>query len=127
MITILTLCILASCSTKKEAETLPVEVKEGSPVRMTYRRMWEYSAKGESEDPDYINEVLSFIRSFQIGEESQMVWEDYTDIITIFYADGSEVSYEFEENNLVENGRRLKVQGNLSGLRTLLERCLEEE
>ena len=127
MTLMMTLLVLSGCNAESNAQSnTPVPVKDGEPVRMVYDRMWEYGAHGESEDSEYINEVLELIRSFRTGEESEVCTEDFTDVITFYYADGMSERFEFEEYNLVENGKRYLVEGDLSGLRRLLERCLED-
>ena len=127
MVLMMALLVLGACSTKKtKDDKTPIQSKEQAPVRMTYDRMWEYSAHAESEDSEYICEVLEMITSFKKGEETDIVTEDFTDIITFYYADDTSERFVFEENSLVENEKRYSVEGNLSGLRGLLEKCLEE-
>jgi len=130
LVTMLTLFLMTGCTTESgNPEDIPssIHTAEGTPIRLVYERMWEYSAHGESEDTEYIRKVLEAIESLKTGAETQIMTEDYTDIIRIYYEGDLSDCFEFEENNLVDGGKRYRVEGNLSGLRKLLEECLEEE
>ena len=50
---------------------------------------------------------------------------DYTDIIRLIYADGSEERFEFEENNIVIDGKRYEATG-IKNVRDQLETIVEE-
>lgn len=130
LVTMLTLFLMTGCTTESgNPEDIPssIHTAEGTPIRLVYERMWEYSAHGESEDTEYIRKVLEAIESLKTGAETQIMTEDYTDIIRIYYEDDLSDCFEFEENNLVDGGKRYRVEGDLSGLRSLLNECLEEE
>ena len=53
------------------------------PVKVLYRRMWEYSLDVESEDRQIINDLLEKIDRIQLGEKTDMGIEDYTDLIVL--------------------------------------------
>ena len=58
------------------------------PVKVLYRRMWEYSLDVESEDRQIINDLLEKIDRIQLGEKTGMGIDDYTDLIVFEYPDG---------------------------------------
>lgn len=127
---ILTISLLAGCAGKTPTDDgKSIEVKEDIPVKLEYSRYWEYGAFGESEDPEYIKQVLKCISALEIGEETNQGAEDFTDILVFTYADGSTVTYEFEADWIVnEDGTRNMITGgDLSGLRTLLSEMLDIE
>ncbi len=107
-------------------DTVEITVRRELPVKLEYDRMWIYGAYGESDDPEYIAKVTELIAAMELAEETDIVVEDYTDRITLVYADDTEVTYIFEEYNYVsEDGKRYIVNGDLSGLRTLLEELVK--
>ena len=94
------------------------------PVSLKYDRMWVYSAHAETEDPDTINRIVETVRSLSVGEKTNYVVEDYTDILLFTFPDGSTYRLEFEEDNWVTEGSgRLHVEG-LTQLRALLDKLL---
>ncbi len=118
------MAIMGACAGTQEK---PIEIRDDMPMKLAYRRMWEYSAYGESEDPAFIQTVLETIKQLQIGKETQMAADDYTDVIDFIYADGSRKRYEFEAEWIVmDDGKRYEVIGSLSALRRLLDTLVEE-
>ena len=59
MILLLAVCfLLTGCQKKKNTYTPTyLYVKDEMPLRMTYERMWVYSAYGESEEEEYLSET----------------------------------------------------------------------
>ena len=107
-------------------ETNPVWTKEEMPVSVDYSRMWEYSASAQTDDPDILAELVAAIQSLEIGEKSEWVTEDYTDILTFTFADGDALRLEFENQSWVtENGERYEVDG-LGRVRAILDELVGE-
>lgn len=107
-------------------ETNSVWPKDEMPVSVEYSRMWEYSASAYTDDPAILTELVAAIRSLQIGELSEWVTEDYTDILTFTFADGDALCLEFENQSWVtENGERYKAEG-LGRLRAILDELVGE-
>ena len=118
------MAIMGACAGTQEK---PIAIRDDMPMKLAYQRMWEYSAYGESEDPAFIQTVLETIKQLQIGKETQMAADDYTDVIDFIYADGSRERYEFEAEWIVmDDGKRYEVIGSLSALRRLLDTLVEE-
>ena len=96
------------------------------PVSVEYSRMWEYSASAQTDDPAILAELVAAIRSLEIGEKSEWVTEDYTDILTFTFADGDALRLEFENQSWVtENGERYEVEG-LGRVRAILDELVGE-
>ena len=76
---IIALSALFSC--KKKEEAMIETDLSNMPVKVLYRRMWEYSLDVESEDQQIINDLLEKIDRIQLGEKTDMGIEDYTDLI----------------------------------------------
>ena len=107
-------------------ETNSVWTKEEMPVSVAYSRMWEYSASAQTDDPDILAELVAAIQSLEIGEKSEWVTEDYTDILTFTFADGDALRLEFENQSWVtENGERYEVEG-LGRVRAILDELVGE-
>ena len=105
-----------------------MEIKDELPMKLEYQRMREYSAYGESEDPELIQDVLDALRSLEIGRATDIAVEDYGDIIRFIYADGSEKTFEFEDSIIVTGrNERFEVEGDLSRVRRLLSVLTEGE
>ena len=115
-----------SNQTSVSLTTTPVEIKEEMPVKIHYSRQWEYSLEAETEDLEAIKDIVEAIRLVEIGSETQMVTMDYTDIIRLIYADGSEEVFEFEENNIVIDEKRYEATG-IRIVREQLEKIVDEE
>ena len=115
---LLSASLLSACTAATEA---PKETADKPfPVKVTYQRMWEYSASGESTDPEVIQALLNGLDGLKIGAETNMAVDDFGDIIRFEYPDGSERVYEIEVDILVnEDGTRNEVDG-LNSLRELL-------
>ena len=91
------------------------------PVSVRYDRMREYGDVAESTDPAVIASLIDAIRALEIGEATDTVADDFTDLLTFTFRDGSTVRLEFEEQNWVTgDGVRYHVEG-LPRLRSLLE------
>ena len=118
VLALLSVVLLSACTTATEA---PKETADKPfPVKVTYQRMWEYSASGESTDPEVIQALLNGLDGLKIGAETDMSVDDYGDIIRFEYPDGSVKVYEFEGDIRVnEDGTRNEVEG-LNSLRDLL-------
>ena len=113
------------CAKPETTTTTPVETKEGLPVKIHYSRQWEYSLEAETEDPEAIERIVNAIHLVGIGKETQTVTMDYTDIIRLIYADGSEERFEFEEYNIVIDGKRYEATG-IKNVRDQLETIVDE-
>ena len=107
------------------SETNAIWTAEEMPVHVRYDRMWIYSDYAESTDQEIIGELVDVIKTLEVGEETGMVTEDYTDILTFTFEDGSSKRLEFEDQCWVaEDQKRYQVEG-LSALRELLDGLLE--
>ena len=105
----------------------PIWTAAEQPVSIRYDRMWEYSDFAESNDPTLIAEIVDAIRSLTVGEPTDMAVEDYTDLLTFVFPDGSTLRLEFEEQNWVTDDHvRYHVEG-LSKLRSLLDILMTEK
>ena len=117
-------------STTKETE--PQENSAGDiwtrsdmPSYLRYDRMWEYSDHAETDDPGQIEAIVNAIRNMTVKDPVQYAVDDYTDILTFGFADGTTQRVEFEEQNWVKDGKeRYHVEG-LGVLRSLLEGLME--
>ena len=120
---LLSASLLSACTAATEA---PKETADKPfPVKVTYQRMWEYSASGESTDPEVIQALLNGLDELKIGAETDMAVDDFGDIIRFEYPDGTVKTYEFEGDIIVkEDGTRNEVEG-LKSLRELLNTLIE--
>ena len=117
-------------STTKETE--PQENSAGEiwtrsdmPSHLRYDRMWEYSDYAETDDPGQIEAIVDAIRNMTVKDPVQYAVDDYTDILTFGFADGTTQRVEFEEQNWVKDGKeRYHVEG-LGVLRSLLEGLMD--
>ena len=101
-------------------------VKEEMPESVRYDRQWVYSAYGETKDPEVIKELVDAVRALEIGEKSEWITEDYTDILSFRFADGDTLRLEFEDQSWVRaDGERYEVSG-LDRLRAILETLLPD-
>ena len=122
----LAVLLLCGCAVRKEEGKM--EIREDIPVKVEYYRMWEYSAYGESEDQEYIQSIVDALKGLSVGEQTDIAVDDFGDNITLIYADGKKETYSFEAEYIVlEDGKRAKVTGNLSYLRSLLSKLIEGE
>ena len=97
------------------------------PVSIRYDRMWEYSDYAESKDPALIAEIVDAVRGLTVGEPADYAVEDYTDLLTFAFPDGSTCRLEFEEQNWVtDDHARYHVEG-LQRLRSLLDILMTEK
>ncbi len=118
----------SAASSASSAATASDEIwtKEEMPVSLRYDRIWVYSAYAETKDPEIMKELVETIRALEIGEESEWITEDYTDILTFTFANGEKVRLEFENQSWVrEDGKRLEVSG-LEQVRAILEMILPD-
>ena len=112
-------------NTGEQPDTRRIWTIEEMPVSFRYDRMWEYSDCAGTEDPALIGEIVEALKSVQAGEATDVEVEDYTDILTFTFADGSEIQLIFEEQNWVfAEQERYRVEG-LSYLRSLLDALIE--
>jgi hypothetical protein len=89
--------------------------------------MWEYSDYAESNDPTLIAEIVDAVRGLTVGEPADYAVEDYTDLLTFAFPDGSTCRLEFEEQNWVtDDHARYHVEG-LQRLRSLLDILMTEK
>ena len=96
------------------------------PVKVLYRRMWEYSLDVESEDRQIINDLLEKIDRIQLGEKTDMGIEDYTDLIVFEYPDGQTKQYRFAADLYVEDDKnRYLVLSGLQDVRSILNAMIE--
>ena len=118
-----------------ESTTIETEPQENSageiwtrsdmPSHLRYDRMWEYSDHAETDDPGQIEAIVDAIRNMTVKDPVQYAVDDYTDILTFGFADGTTLRVEFEEQNWVRDGKeRYHVEG-LGVLRSLLEGMMD--
>ena len=100
---------------------------ERTPVKLRYDRMWMYSDYAETEDPELIGAVVEAVKALEVGAPSQMSVEDYTDILTFTFEDGTEFRLEFEENMWVAGEREHYEVDGLKRLRSILDVMIEEK
>ena len=119
----------SAAKTQDAPEPVPengIWTKEEMPVSVRYDRMWVYSAYGETKDPEVLKELVDAVRALEIGEKSEWITEDYTDILTFTFADGDTLRLEFEDQCWVKaDGERYEVSG-LDRLRAILETLLPD-
>lgn len=121
---IIALSALFSCKKKEEA-MIETDLRN-MPVKVLYRRMWEYSLDVESEDRQIINDLLEKIDRIQLGEKTDMGIEDYTDLIVFEYPDGTTKQYRFEADVYVEDDKnRYLVLSGLQDVRSILNAMVE--
>ncbi len=121
---IIALSALFSC--KKKEEAMIETDLNNMPVKVLYRRMWEYSLDVESEDRQIINDLLEKIDRIQLGEKTDMGIEDYTDLIVFEYPDGTTKQYRFEADVYVEDDKnRYLVLSGLQDVRSILNAMVE--
>ena len=95
------------------------------PSHLRYDRMWEYSAHAETDDPEQIAAIVDTIKGITVEDPVDYAVEDYTDILTFSFDDGTTMRLEFEEYNWVKDGKeRYHVEG-LGALRNLLEDLMD--
>ena len=98
-----------------------------TPVSIRYDRMWEYGDQAEITDPAAIEEIVAAVKSLVVKGPTDVCVDDYTDILTFTFADGTVTRLEFEDQNWVTDANeRLQVEG-LSRLRGLLDDILTEQ
>ena len=94
------------------------------PVSLRYDRMWAYGDSAEITDGAKIAEVVDALRALRVGGPTDVCVEDYTDILTFTFADGTVTRLEFEEQIWVtEANERYTVEG-LDRLRRALDDTL---
>ncbi len=97
------------------------------PVSLRYDRLWEYGEYCETTDAEQIEEIVAAIRALEVGAQSDVWVDDYTDILTFTFADGTTLTLEFEGQSWVtDTDTRYSVDG-LSRLRNLLDEVLTEQ
>lgn len=89
--------------------------------------MWEYSAYAETDDPEQIAAIVDAVRDMTVGDPVEYAVDDFTDILTFSFDDGTTLRLEFEEYNWLKDGKeRYHVEG-LGPLRSLLEGLLDND
>ena len=101
--------------------------KEELPVSVEYTRLWEYSASARSEDPLVIARLVEAVQALEIGEKSEWVTEDYTDILDFRFADGERLRLEFEDQCWVSEDKQRYEADGLAAVREILDELVEEE
>ena len=98
---------------------------EEMPAEVRYDRMWEYSDSAVTSDPDMIQRIVEAVKEVKPGSKTDTATEDYTDLLTFTFADGTEYRLEFENQTWVnEAGERYETEG-LSSLREVLDEMIE--
>ena len=105
-------------------EVLVIWTTDETPTRIRYDRYWEYGDYVDIEDPETIAAIVQIIQGMKVGEKTNIITDDYTDILTFYFADEGMIRLEFEEQNWVHNGDRYHVDG-LGALRSLLTEVME--
>ena len=128
----LVLLLLSGCAAKNTAPSPAPEPPEGRtapgilwtrddmPVSVEYYRMWEYGAEAESDDPALIADLVDAIRAVGLGAETDWVTEDYTDIVTFRFEDGSTLRFEFENQCYVSEDQVRYEADGLGRVRAIL-------
>ena len=116
----LILLSLCACGAKE----MKIENKGKEAVKMEYLRRYEYGADYECEDKEIIKKLLELIENLKIGNKSDMMTEDYTDILIFTYEDGTKDTYEFEADNIVIDDTRYEVNG-LREIRAILDQIAD--
>ena len=97
------------------------------PVKLRYNRMWEYGDYAETDDADTIKAIVHAIGKLQVGELTDMGVDDFTDILTFEFKDGSTARLVFEDNIWVkEDDERYIVEG-IDDVRSLLDKVIMED
>lgn len=146
LITALALLLLVGCSDQKKEpasitgdapvttakddapmnEKTAIWAKDELPESVDYYRMWMYSASAQTDDPAILAELIAAIQALEVGEKSEWVTEDYTDILTFTFADRETLRLEFENQCWVTgNGERYEVEG-LGRVRAILDELVGE-
>ena len=96
------------------------------PVGLRYDRMWEYGDYAETYNADSIKALVHALGKLQIGEPTDMGIDDFTDILTFEFKDGSTSRLIFEDNIWVkEDDERYIVEG-IDEVRRILDRVIME-
>ncbi len=110
----------------EEPAAKEIPLPAGIPAAVRYDRMWAYGASAEITDPALIGEVLDAVRALKVAGPTNVCVDDYTDVLTFTYADGTVARLEFEDQNWVtDGGERLLVEG-MPRLRELLDGVLAD-
>ena len=110
-------------------ETAPQEIRfsDALPVSVRYDRMWVYSDSCEITDPVRIGAIVDAVRALKVNGPTDVCVEDYTDVLTFTFADGTKIRLEFEDQIWVTDANeRFEVEG-LSRLRRALDDILAEQ
>ncbi len=95
------------------------------PVSIRYDRLWFYGDEVETSDPEQIAAIVDAVRALSVGGPTEVCVEDYTDILTFTFADGTVSRLEFEDQIWVKDkDARYEVKG-LGRLRDVLDELLE--
>ncbi len=117
----------AAVSSSQAPDGLRVWSETETPVKLRYDRLWEYSAAAETEDAAVIADIVAALESIRVGQPSEWMVTDYTDVLCFTFADGHSLRLEFEGECWVsEDGKRYEAEG-LDTLRSRLDGLMEPE
>ena len=124
------MALLAACQKEPQKPVAPAApvlwTSSDTPSRVEYRRLWEYSAQGETEDPAQIREIVEAVKALTVGEEDPSATDDFTDVLVFSFAQGEPLQLEFENQSWVTpEGTRFHVEG-LARLRAALDPLIAE-
>ena len=130
--------LCSSCSTiqnNKNEPTGKIEIKleqgiferKDLPDVIKYERRWESYSEYYINKKEDMQNVVDALNNIKITEKSDVVVDDYTDILRLSYYGEEEIIIEFEEYQFVDSdGQRWKCS-DLSDLRAFLNAAIEKE
>ena len=117
--------LFAGCTGTGEIRKEDLKTDDRMPVKVIYGRRWIYGANYESEDPELIRQIVSALGYIETDSESNMMVTDFTDLVFLYYEDGTSKTYEFEDQCIVKDGKRYHVTG-IEELRIILYSMAEK-
>ena len=107
-------------------EVLSIWTSSKTPVGLEYIRMWETRETAKTKDPEIISGIVDALKELSVGEETDIMTTDYTDILEFDFMGNEHERLEFEGDCWVtKDDRRYKVEG-LEKVRILLERMMRD-